>query len=252
MIGFALTGGGARGISHLGVIKAFEEFDLFPHVLAGTSAGAIVGSLYCSGYSPDSILDIIKKTKLLSVFKPSFSWKGLLSIEILGNLLTNHLPDSFEDLDRPFYATATEIKAGKTMYFSSGPLVKAIMASACIPVIFQPVQIDGKMYVDGGILNNLPAEAIRDKVNTLVGISCNPGGYQPDLTNIKALMERSALLAINGNTLVSRKLCDIFLEPPRLSRFSGFSLSHADEIFKAGYGYALRELPALLEKLNVQ
>ena len=92
MIGLALSGGGARGIAHLGVIKALNEAGIKPDIIAGTSAGALVGALYCAGNSPDECLKIIQKTKVLSIFRPSFSWQGLLSIDKLGHILENYLP----------------------------------------------------------------------------------------------------------------------------------------------------------------
>ena len=78
MIGVALSGGGARGIAHLGVLKALNEEGIFPNIISGTSAGSIVGALYCAGYSPEESLKIVQKTSVLSVFRPSFSWKGFL------------------------------------------------------------------------------------------------------------------------------------------------------------------------------
>ena len=104
------------------------------------------------------------------------------------------------------------------------------------------MEIDGKNYVDGGILNNLPAEPLVDKVDTLIGVSCNPYGYADKLDNAKLLMERSALLAINGNTMKSRALCDLFIEPITLTQFSGFDLSRSREIFEAGYKFTLENM----------
>lgn len=242
MIGLALSGGGARGIAHLGVLKALNEAGVFPGIVSGTSSGAIIGALYCAGYSPDESLKIIQDTKALAVFRPSFSWKGLLKIDKLADVLNNYLPETFEELKLPLTVVATEINDGETVYFSSGQLTRTIIASSCIPVAFKPVEIDGKNYVDGGILNNLPAEALKDRVTTLIGVSCNPYGYVEKLNNAKHLMERSALLAINGNTMRSRVMCDVFIEPPGLVKFSGFNLSQAKQIFAEGYNFAAENM----------
>ena len=242
MIGVALSGGGARGIAHLGVLKALNEEGIFPNIISGTSAGSIVGALYCAGYSPEESLKIVQKTSVLSVFRPSFSWKGFLKIDKLADILQKHLPETFEDLNLPLIVAASEINEGKTAYFKSGNLIKPILASASIPVLFKPMEIDGKNYVDGGILNNLPAEPLVDNVDTLIGVSCNPYGYADKLDNAKLLMERSALLAINGNTMKSRALCDQFIEPITLTQFSGFDLSRSREIFEAGYKFTLENM----------
>ena len=242
MIGVALSGGGARGIAHLGVLKALNEEGIFPDIISGTSAGSIVGALYCAGYSPEESLKIVQETSALSVFRPSFSWKGFLKIDKLANILKKYLPENFEDLNQPLVVAASEINEGKTVYFRSGKLISPILASASIPVLFKPMEIEGKNYVDGGILNNLPAEALVGKVDTLIGVSCNPYGYAENLNNAKLLMERSALIAINGNTMKSRALCDQFIEPTTLTQFSGFDLSKAKEIFAAGYKFTLENM----------
>ena len=238
MIGIALSGGGARGIAHLGVLKALDEAGVQADAIAGTSAGSILGALYSAGHSPDECLRIVRQTRVLAIFKPSFSLKGLLSIEKLAKILEKYLPDDFSQLQIPLTVAVTEINRGEVEYFNSGELLPAILASSCIPVIFKPVTINGHNYVDGGILNNLPAEPLRDQVETLIGVSCNPYGYIAKLPNARALMARSALLAINGNTTNSRALCDVFIEPPGLVKYSGFNLSLAPQIFAEGYRYA--------------
>jgi len=237
-----LSGGGARGIAHLGVLKALNEGGIYPDIISGSSAGSIVGALYCAGYSPEDSLKIVQETSALSVFRPSFSWKGFLKIDKLGSILKKHLPEKFEDLNLPLIVAASDINAGKTVYFDSGPLIRTILASSTIPVLFKPMEIEGKNYVDGGILNNLPAEALVNKADTIIGVSCNPYGLVEKLDNAKLLMERSALLAINGNTMKSRGLCDQFIEPPALAQFSGFDLSKSKEIFDVGYKFTLENM----------
>jgi NTE family protein len=250
MTGMAFSGGGARGIAHLGVLKAFKEEGIVPDIIAGTSAGAIVGAFQAAGISPDEALEVIIKTKLLAIFKPAFSRRGLLSIAKLGKILAQYLPGQFAQLNTPLAVAATDIQAGKTRYFDSGELVLAIMASSCIPVVFSPVEIDGTLYVDGGLLNNLPAEPIRAQVNRLIGVSCNPYTYNADLKNVRSLMERSALLAINGNTVKSKELCDLVIEPPDLSRFSGFDLTNAREIFAEGYNFTQQNMAIFASRLT--
>ena len=250
MNGISLSGGGARGIAHLGVLKALSEEGIKPGVISGTSAGAIIGAFVAAGIGHEESLNIIIKTRLLSIFKPAFSWRGLLSVDKLGKILSQHLPADFESLDLPFLVAATDINAGQTHYFKSGNLTQAVMASSCIPVVFSPVEIDGILYVDGGILNNLPAEPIRDQVTKLIGVSCNPYAYKADLKNVRSLMERSALLAINGNTAKSKELCDVIIEPPGLSKYSGFDLSKAREIFNEGYNFTQENIAIFANQLT--
>ncbi len=240
--GFVLSGGGARGISHLGVVKALAGQGIVPEILSGTSAGAIIGAFLAAGYDPDEILRIIRKTSLLKAFLPAFSLQGLLKMTRLEKLLNDMLPAEFAGLQKPLTVAATDIYKGELVYLTDGPLVPAVLASACVPVIFKPIKLNGRQLVDGGLLNNLPAEALHGKVDRLIAISCNPGGPVSRLPNARALMERSALLAINGNVAPSKQLCDVFIEPPELVHYSGFGLSQAQAIFKVGYDYTRENL----------
>ncbi len=250
MIGIALSGGGARGISHLGVLKALGENGIKPNVISGTSAGAIIGGFYSAGFTPDEILKIIIKTNMLSIFKPAFSWKGLLSMDSLEKILRNNLPPTFEELDIPLIVSATDIEAGKITYFDRGELYKAILASSCLPVLFNPIEIDTVKYIDGGILNNLPVEPLQKKVETIISVGCNPIGTK-QINSFKDVMERSSLLAINENTERSKQLAHLFIEPEELIKFSGFDLSKAKEIFETGYHYTLQNIAIFAEKLNL-
>ena len=221
--GLVLSGGGARGISHIGVLKGLDELGLKFDQIAGTSAGSIVGSLYAYGHSPDRILEIILSTSLFRSMRPAWTWTGLLSLEGLKNTLLTYLPENdFKVLKIPMTIAATEIKRGKTEYFSSGELVPAILASCCVPAVFNPVQYNNGLYVDGGLTDNLPASSIRDEVDFLIGSHCNYISDEFDVKNFRSVIERSLLIAINGNTKVSKGLCDILIEPPGVGSYSGF------------------------------
>jgi NTE family protein len=124
---------------------------------------------------------------------------------------------------------------GQIHYFNNGELIPACVASCSIPAIFNPVHLNGKLYVDGGILDNLPVKAIRKSMRYIVGCHCNHISSDFDVTNIKLVVERSLLIAIHANTEVSRGLCDVFIEPPGMDRFSSLDLSKVQEIFDYGY-----------------
>lgn len=250
-IGIALSGGGARGIGHLGIIKVLQENGIEFSVISGTSAGALVGSLLASGYEPEEILDIVVKTKIFPSFRPSLSFKGLLKTSYLGDLLNQHLKvKEFEELKIPLIVSATDINLGKSVYFSSGHMIEPIKASCCVPLFFEPVTIDGNTYVDGGILDNLPSEVIKDKCDFLLGCHSNSIRSDFNTRNFKDVIERSLLMAINGNTIKSKELCDFIIEPPEMGNFSGFDLSKAKELYDVGYDYTESILDQLLEKLQ--
>jgi NTE family protein len=244
-IGLVLSGGGARGISHVGVIKGLEELGVKPQVLAGTSAGSIVGSLYSYGYTPDQILAEIVALKLFRSMRPAWTWTGLLSLEALASSLSLLIPENaFEKLKIPLTVAATDIRTGAAKYFSSGELIPAVLSSCCVPAIFNPIQFNGGSYVDGGLVDNLPASSIRDQCDLLIGSHCNYLNSDFDLKNMRSVIERTVLIAINVNAKASKSLCDYVIEPPAVGAYSGMDISKAKELFESGYKFVIDNFSA--------
>ena len=250
-IGLALSGGGARGFAHLGVIKALEEMGLKINEVSGTSAGAISGAFYCYGYTPEEILNIISATGFLKSVRPAWSWAGLLSMEGFREMLLKYLPDnSFESLKIPLTIAATEIRLGKVVYFNSGILVPRIIASSSIPALFDPVNLEGHVFVDGGIMDNLPVRPLVGKTDFIIGSHCNPVEQRFDLGNVKEVTERSLLIAINVNATHSKTHCNIVIEPSNLGKYSTFELVKAKEIFDLGYAHTKTMYKEIEQKLK--
>ncbi|MTI38343.1 patatin-like phospholipase family protein [Fulvivirga lutimaris] len=253
-VGLTLSGGGARGIAHLGVIKAFEEHGVKFDVLSGASAGAIIGALYSYGYSVNEILKIILDLKAFKFIQPAMSTKGLLKMDVIRKFLESYLPEnSFEKLKIPLFIAATNIRTGTTTYFESGDLIGIICASSCIPVLFQPVTLENELYIDGGILNNLPTEIIRDRCDILIGSHSNPVDKNFEVKNARFVLERALMLAITRNAIASSKLCDILVEPEGLEPFKVMDLNKAKEIFGLGYKTTTKliEEQKLIEKIGI-
>lgn len=236
--GLVLSGGGARGICHLGVIKALQESGVRIDCVAGTSAGALTGVLFCYGYAPDEILEIIEKTSFFRSLRIAWTLKGLLNIDGLKDVLSRYLPsDSFSSLRIPLVVAATDIKRGRIEYFSQGELIAPLLCSSCVPAVFNPYRFNGALYIDGGVLDNLPSKAIHDKCDFIIGSHCNFISSEFDVRNLRSVVERSLLMAINGNSTISKSLCHVLIEPPEVGKYSGFDLGKAREIFKIGYEY---------------
>jgi NTE family protein len=119
-------------------------------------------------------------------------------------------------------------------------------------VLFAPVEIDGKIYVDGGIINNLPVEPLVVNVDFIVGVHANPTNTQYRLTSIKSMIERTFHLAIGNNVKERIKYCDLFIEPPHLSQINIFEISKAREIYQIGYDYTLELLEKSKESLKAK
>lgn len=251
--GLVLSGGGARGIAHIGVLKALDEMEIKFHQISGTSAGSIVGALYAYGYKPDHIFELIKSLSIFKSVRPAFAWTGLFTMNGLKELLLKNIPENnFSTLKVPLTIAATDIRKGQVHYFSDGELIPAIVSSCSIPAVFNPVNLNGNLYVDGGLLDNLPVKPIRNNCDFIVGSHCNHISPDFDVTNIKLVVERSLLIAIHANTEVSRGLCDVFIEPPRMDRFSSLDLNKAQEIFDYSYRFAKENFsPASFQKQAV-
>jgi len=148
--GLVLSGGGARGFAHLGFIQALNEEGIFPDVISGTSAGALVGVMIADGYKPGEILEIFNTGSRLDYMRPTLPREGLLQISGIIKLLQSHLrAKRFEDLALPLFVAATDINNGTAVYFNKGEIIERVVASMSIPVLFQPVLINGVQYLDG-------------------------------------------------------------------------------------------------------
>jgi NTE family protein len=235
-IGLVLSGGGARGFAHLGVIQALNEAGIFPDVICGTSAGAIAGALYADGYSPEEILKITNSNSRLHYFRPTVPKDGLLQIAGVVRILRNNLrAKTFEQLKIPLIVTATDLNNGRVDYFSSGELLNAVIASASIPVLFKPVVINNKHYVDGGVLDNLPVKPIENKCSYIIGSFVNPTGYQENVTNLINIAERAFLLSMSKEVIEKAKKFNLFIAPLELRNYKILDPEKAEELFAIGY-----------------
>lgn len=219
-IGFALGGGSARGLAHIGVLKVLEEQGIFPDVIAGTSIGAIIGALYAGGHKPGEMEQLVlglNWKKLITLVDMTFPVSGLFQGKKVVALLKSIIGDlKFEQLKYSFSCVATNIINGEQVVLREGSLLEAIRASISIPGIFTPVLISGKYLVDGGLVNSVPVSICREMgADIVIGINvipepgklmCAPTRDQqyPDCGPIEALSEETASLSgIHGRTMQS-------------------------------------------------
>lgn len=248
-IGLALSGGGYRGVAHVGALRFIEEIGLDIQVVAGTSAGAIVGALYAAGNPPESILQLFKETELFEF--SYFRWRGpgLLNTPRFKDYLTPHLKnDDFKSLDRELYILATDLLAGEEVVFDRGPLTEAILASAAFPGIFSPIEIGDRLLVDGGIFNNLPINVAREKADLVVAMDVNPINQIPrkQISNTYHVIKRSFELATRRQSREQKKYADVFLSPPKAVEYPMFAHENADKLYELGYEEARKHRAELL------
>ena len=267
-VGLVLSGGGAKGVAHIGVIRAMEEAGIIPDYITGTSMGALVGGLYAIGYSPDqldSITQNINWDLLLTnqvplneiAIEEKFYYdryivelpvegvkvslpKGMIEGQKLSELLSKltrsvHDIDDFSKFPIPYACVAADIETGEPSLLNNGSLPRAMRASMAISSVFTPVVIDGKLLVDGGLLRNFPVqEVIEMGADIVIGVNVSGGLYPRDqLNNMMNVMAQSAFIIGVFDTREQMKLVDIYVEPD-ITGFSSASFSETDEIAVRG------------------
>jgi len=247
-IGIAFGGGGARGFSHLGVIKAFEEFGLKFDYVAGTSVGSIVGAFYSAGYTYEQMYNVVKDIKEKDIrrnvipFTPS-------KIDGVGEIVTNNLGDiNIEDLKIPFSAVAVDIKSTKQVCISNGNLAKAVMGSCAVPGIFQPVIFDDMILCDGGLQNTIPADIPRYYgCDYVISVDVNKSRtYGTESTKMFDVIFCSIRILMKSNAVRGYLYSDVVVAP-ETRRFKSTSASGMEEMIDEGYKAAIDVMPKIME-----
>jgi len=276
-IGLVLSGGGAKGMAHIGVLKAMEEAGIYPDYITGTSMGSIVGALYAIGYSADDIDSIARNmnwSRLLSNEIPlnqvafeeksyygryiiEFPFrdkklglpKGLIEGQALTIQMSNmtrpaHHINDFNEFPIPFACIGANIVTGRAKVLNSGLLPEALRASMSIPTFFTPMEIDSNIYVDGGLIRNFPVQEVIDMgADIIIGVSVS-SGLEPKekLNSMVAVLSQAAFIASALDTEEQIKLVDIMISP-NMEGFSTSSFNSTDGIMARGYEAGEEFLP---------
>lgn len=283
-IGLVLSGGGAKGFAHIGVLKVLEEAGVKIDYIGGTSMGAVVGGLYASGYSATQIDSIFYNTdfdELLQDYIPRSSKsfyekrndemyaltlpfhkfkigipialsKGMYNYNLLSKLThkVRHIRE-FDKLPIPFLCVATDIETGEGILLKEGYLAQALLASSAFPSLFSPVEIDGRVLIDGGVVNNYPAEEVRKMgADIIIGVD-----VQDDLKNRDALKDATRILVqiTNLDMIKSmnekKKITDIYIKPD-ISNYGVISFNEGKEIIQKGEIAAMLEIDKIKKLAN--
>ncbi len=283
-IGLVLSGGGAKGLAHIGVIKVLEEAGIRPDYIGGTSMGSIVGALYAIGYSVDSLYSMGNDYDWGYFFTDEISRRDLALEEredadrffvsvpiqekkiqiptgvISGQNIDNRLNTlfapvyderNFDNFQIPFLCIATDIETGKEVVFREGYLPKIIRSSMSIPSVFNPIEIDNKLLVDGGVVNNFPVNRVKEMgADIIIGVDVGFDYYKKDeLNSIIKIFEQSVFFYGEELNTQNKNLCDILIEP-EMDKFSVSSFASADSIIAAGEAAARKALPEIQELAN--
>ncbi|MFO7952796.1 MAG: patatin-like phospholipase family protein [Bacillota bacterium] len=243
-IGLALSGGAARGIAHIGVLKYLEEKQIKPYCLAGTSAGSIVGALYCSGKTVKELTKIASSLSWKSMLGFSFPKMGLLDSSRLLNIIEEYIGEvAFEELNLPLVINAVDLSSGKEVVLEKGSVAVAVQASCAIPGIFTPVKYNDSLLVDGGLLNNLPTPYLMDKKLDCI-IAVNVGAQRAlnkEPGNIFEVLIQSFDVVQQHRDQQARKYADYLLEPD-LGDLGFFDTGNSDLLIERGYETARQVL----------
>lgn len=250
-VGLALSGGGAKGFAHVGALRALEEAGILPDIISGVSAGSLVGALYADGHSPDEILDMFDGLAVHDLAELVLPRTGFMKIDRFRAFLKRNLrTQNIEDLQIPFCVTATDLDHGRSVTFTSGPIIERVCASCSMPVVMSPVLIDGIHYVDGGVMRNFPVKPIRNICNTVIGVNVSPMVTDNYKQSIIDIAFRSYYLQSKGNTFEDLGLCDVLIQTEEAIKYNVFDLEHTQAIAEVGYRATKEALDAQRKTLK--
>lgn len=244
-IGLVLSGGGVKGIAHIGMIKALNEYEIDADFVSGTSVGALVGALYANGSTIDQMLSFFRETPLLKYNFFTFVKAGLMDTEKYHELFKKHFEHhSFESLPKKLFVTATNLQVGEQTLFSSGELVTTLLASAALPPVFSPVEINGQLYADGGIMNNFPVEPLVDECDFIIGSNVSAIRHisKAAINSSLKLTNRVTSLMIYASNRLKLQYCDLVFEPEQLETFGILDKKGIEKAFELGYDHAIKVL----------
>ncbi|MGI9568677.1 MAG: patatin-like phospholipase family protein, partial [Desulfobulbia bacterium] len=253
-IGIALGAGGAKGIAHIPMLEALDELGITPHRIAGSSIGAVIGSLYASGFSAQKIKDkvahlaITKKDTVHSVLSDrkigrwmemidaDFRHGSLLeSQSIITGLYEDGSISTFEELAIPLSVVATDFWERRAVILDSGPLQPAVQASMALPGVFTPVELDGRVLIDGGTVNPLPFDVLTDSCDLVIAVDINSGspteqgavpGYFDTIFGSVQILQQAIV-----EREIRARPPDIYVKP-ELRGFRTLQFYRADEIYR--------------------
>ncbi len=253
-LGIVFSGGGARGIGHVGVLKALSEFGVSPYYVSGASMGAVVGAFYASGKTPEDMMGLFQHVRIMKIFHLKAPMLGLSEMTFLRKILLKTLGKiEFGDLEKPFSLAVANLQSGEYEIISSGDLIEALVASSAIPLIFKPVIMNGVPYVDGGLINNLPIEPLEKKAKTIIGVNVVPRGYMDlPFDSFGEIASRCFALYNFQNIKPRLERCDIIIEPSNSGKHHIFDFKNADKIFLNGYDTTIEQMPEILRILGSQ
>ncbi len=246
-LGLALGGGAARGVAHIGVIKVLEEEGVKISHVAGTSAGSLMGALYCAGLGWREMREVAESINWGDIVSPAFDGMGMVSAKKLEKALNDVIGErDFSDMTIPFCAVATDIQSGEPVVLSEGSVSHAVRASCSIPAIFAPTKWGDRILVDGGLVDDVPVDVVREMgADAVVGVDLNVDrGHADPPDNLIDVFYRSLNILIYNVAKSKKQTADIMIAPD-LAGFKYYRLREIDKLVAAGEAACRKWIRAL-------
>lgn len=238
-VGVALSGGTARAVLHVGVLKALLEGGIPIDYIAGTSGGSIAAANFAFGEPVDVMEQAAKSLSWWKLASIRFSRLGFISSQPIEDFLDKTLKGArFEDLKTPCAIPLTDLVTGRRVRFSAGPVARVVRASCSIPQIYLPVEIDGRHYVDGGLSEYLPVQSVQDfgpQFTIAVNLNTEAGDYKPPRNRLGVILQFISMVS-RQNVDGSVRRADYVIHPD-VDAYSSFDFSAAGDLIDLGYRY---------------
>jgi len=251
-VGLALSGGTAKSIAHIGVLEALTEAGIPVDCIAGTSGGAIVGAIFAAGFGVEELKGIASRLRWKDLARITWPRLGLLNNSGIARFLTDLLGElTFEDLKIPLAVVATDLLTGEKVVFREGSVAEAVMISCSIPTVFEPVERDGTLYTDGGLVEYLPVETVQ-MFQPEVIIAVNLGhrtGRSPRPRHLLHMAMRVTGIAAKQNARLSETKADVVIHPPT-GEFPSFDLMASARLIRVGYEATRARIPDIRAVLD--
>lgn len=243
-VGLALGGGGAKGVAHIGVLQALEEARVKPDYIAGTSVGAMVAAMYAFNVNINTIANIARNLTLAQITTFKLNKTGFFTADPLKEILIEYLGEvNIEDATIPLSIVATDLTSGEEVIFTEGPLADAVCASASIPGVYIPTRLNGRILVDGGIVQNVPIRPLK-AMGAGVIIASQLGGVRAyeEPKNVLDVMRNAFDIALSQRTKQEVKQADLLIAMDLRDFSIADNTQRYDELFAIGYDTAAKEL----------
>lgn len=252
-VGLALSGGGARGLAHIGVLKVFHDHRIPIDYIAGTSAGSLIGSLYAGGVNITTLMEIAAKVKWKHFFRIVLSKTGLVSSEEIEKFVISLIgKKTFPEMEIPFSCVAADISTGKKLVLNKGEVYKAVRASCSFPWMYIPLKTEHHLLVDGVLEENLPSHTVRQMgADFVIGVDVIPRVEKVgSFNNVLEIFDRALDLFILNQNKDPKKSCDILITPVK-EKITSLEMDRAQHLVELGEEAARQALPKIKSSLGL-